>query len=102
MLAITAKVRLLKEEVFSAKHICKDIIGTLANVNDSTDYRREIGIFALQAPDWKILNAEKQSLKEILRQVCTGEMPASEAKSKFEHALVELNKLDAWLQVPQK
>ena len=102
MLAITAKVKLLKGEVSAARHICKDIIVTLANVNDSTDYRRVIGIFALQAPDWKILNAEKQSMKEILRQVCTGEMPASEAKSKFEYALVELNKLDTWLQVPQK
>ena len=102
MLAITAKVRLLKEELLSAKHICKDIIGTLANVNDSTDYRREIGIFAWQAPNWKILIDEKHRMKEIIRQVCTGEMPASEAKSKFEYALVELNKLDAWLQVPQK
>lgn len=102
MLAITAKVRLLKEEVFSAKGICKDIIGALSGVDDNTDYRREIGIFAKQAPNWKILVDEKHRMQELIRQVCTDEVAASEAKSKFETALSELEALDKWLQIPKK
>ncbi len=102
MLAITAKVKLLKGEVLSAKNICKDIIGVLSMANDSTDYRREIGIFAKQAPDWKILVAEKNKMQNVIRQVCTDEMSASEAISEFKHSLSELETLDTWLQVPKK
>lgn len=102
MLAITAKAKLLKEEVFSAKNVCKDILGTLRNVSESTDYRKEIGIFALQAPDWKILTSEKHEMQELIRKVCTGEESLEDAKIKFERYLVELNILDSRLQIPIK
>ena len=102
MLAITAKVKLLKEEVFSAKHICKDIIGTLNNVTEKTNYRKELGIFALQAPNWKILIEEKHDMIETIRKVCTGEISPEEAKSTFNHVLVELERIDSWLQIPKK
>ncbi len=102
MLAITAKVRLLKEEVYSAKNICKDIIGTLEGVDHYTDYRKKIGIFAVQAPDWKILTNEKHAMQDLIRKVCSGEVSSKEAKAKFEVALNELEILDKWLQVPHK
>lgn len=102
MLAITAKVGLLKEEVYSAKNVCKDIIGSLSGADDNTNYRRVIGIFAKQAPDWKILIDEKHKMQDIIRKVCTDEISASEAKVLFEKALRELERLDTWLQVPKK
>ena len=102
MLAISAKVRLLKEEVSSAINVVKDIIGTLNNVTDSTDFKKEVGIFALQAPDWKILTNEKQVMQDFIRKVCTGEKSPTEARIKFEEALIELRKVDSYLQIPKK
>ncbi len=102
MLAISAKVRLLKEEVASAKHVCKDIIGTLNGVTESTDYRKELGIFALQAPNWKILTDEKRGMIETIRKVCTGELSPNEAKTIFSCALTELERIDSQLQIPRK
>ena len=102
MLAITAKVRLLKEEVSSAKNICKDVIGTLETISDETNYRKEIGIFAVQVPDWRILTDEKRQFKDLIRQVCTGEMSSNEAHNLLSHALIEFERLDNWLQVPKK
>ena len=102
MLAITAKVKLLKEEVFSAINVCKDIIGTLDNVTDNTNFKKEVGIFALQAPNWRILTNEKQSMQDLIRKVCTGEVSPIEARIKFEEALIELRKVDSYLQLPKK
>ena len=102
MLAITAKVRLLKEEVASARSICEDLIGTLEQVSDDTDYRKKIGIFAVQAPEWKILVDEKRKFKDLIRQVCTGELSSHDAEALICHALSELDRLDTWLQVPKK
>lgn len=99
MLAITAKVKLLKEEVFSAINVCKDIIGTLDNVTDNTNFKKEVGIFALQAPDWKILTHEKQAMQDLIRKVCTGEVAPIEARIEFEKALAELRKVDSYLQI---
>ena len=102
MLAITAKVRLLKQEVASAKHLCKDIVGTLLNVTDDTDFKKEIGIFALQAPSWKILTDEKHQMQELIRKVCTGEVAPDEAVIIIQQASEEFDILDKWLQVPSK
>lgn len=102
MLAITAKARLLKEEVFSAINVCKDIIGTLKNVSDKTDFKKEIGIFALQAPNWRILIDEKNQMVQVVRKICTGEMTPEEALPLFESGLKELYELDKWLQIPKK
>lgn len=102
MLAITAKVRLLKQEVFSAISICKDIIGSLSVLKPTDDYRQKIGIFAVQMPDWKILTDEKHGMIDTIRRVCTGEMTPTEASEKFTIALHELETISTWLQVPQK
>ena len=102
MLAITAKARLLKQEVTSAKSICKDIIGTLLNVTDDTDFKKEIGIFAIQAPNWKILTDERRQMQDLIRKVCTGEVYPNEAIVIIREALVELEWLDKWLQIPLK
>ncbi len=100
MLAITAKARLLKTEILSAKSVIRDIIGSLKGVDDYSDVRKEIGIFARQMPDWKIMAAEKEQLKDLIRKVCTGETSTIEAEGKLVRALEELDKLDAWIQVP--
>ena len=102
MLAITAKVKLLKEEVLSARHVCKDIIGTLEGIKPDSDYRKEIGVYAVQAPDWKILRDEKNHLQQLVRKVCTGEISPTEALAAFQLALNEFEAIDAWLQVPKK
>ena len=102
MLAITAKAKLLKQEVLSAKNICKDIIDTLLNVTNDTDFKKEIGVFALQAPNWKILTDEKRQMQDLVRKVCTGEVTPDEAIVVIREALVELEWLDKWLQIPLK
>ena len=102
MLAITAKVRLLKEEVFSAINVCKDIIGALEGLESNSDYRKEIGIFAVQMPDWKILADERIKAVNLIRQVCSGEFSPSKAIDLFRSALKELETLNSWLQIPRK
>ncbi len=102
MLAITAKARLLKEEVSSAINVCNSILTSLSKLNDDSDYRKEIGIYAIQAPDWKILVDERKKFIDIIRQICTGEISTKDAHSLISQAILELSKLDAWLQVPSK
>lgn len=102
MLAITAKVKLLKEEVFSAINVCKDIIGSLEGLKSDSDYRKEIGIYTYQMPCWKILADERIKGVNLLRQVCTGEISSSEAIDFFRSALNELETLNKWLQIPKK
>lgn len=102
MLPITAKTYTLKEEVLSGISVCKDIIGVLSNVSSKTNFKNEIGIFALQAPDWKILTCEKSRMQDIIRKVCTGEIAPDRAKKEFETALIELDQLYSWLQLPAK
>ena len=102
MLAITAKVKLLKKEVTCAISLTKDIIGSLKGLNPSSDYRTTIGIFAVQAPDWKILMDEKSKMINVIREVCTGEKAPQEAISIFEKVLCDLNEINTWLQVPSK
>ena len=102
MLAITAKARLLKGEVNSAINVCKCIIGSLQGLQPDSDYRKDIGIFAVQMPDWKILADERVKAVNLIRQVCTGEVPSSKAIDLFNSALNELEILNRWLQIPQK
>lgn len=102
MLAITAKVKLLKKEVSAAICFCEDILGTLNGLKETDNYREKIGCFAVQMPDWKILTDEKQGMTETIRKVCTGEIRSIEASEKFTIALHELETISTWLQVPQK
>lgn len=102
MLAISAKVRLLKEEVSSSIGICSDIIATLTYLKTTDDYRQKIGIYAVQMPDWKILTDEKRGMVDTIRKVCTGEMTPNEAKEKFIIARDELKTINTQLQIPRK
>lgn len=103
MLPIIAKTYTLKEEVFSGISVYKDIIGTLENVSiKTTNFKDEVGIFALQAPDWKIMTCEKSKMQDIIRKVCTGEIAPDRAKKEFESSLIELEQLYSWLQLPSK
>lgn len=101
MLAITAKVKLLKKEVAEAKTLCQDIYTRLVSSTDQLDYRKELGIFAVQAPDWKILTDEKNKIIHIVRQVCTGELSPVDAAVSFDVMRVEFEELYAWLQIPK-
>ena len=102
MLAITAKTRILKSELLSAKAVTLDIIGSLKGITEKSDVRKSIGIFAVQMPDWKILTAEKEQLRDTVRKVCTGEITEIQAIDRFTLFLHEIEKLDAWIQVPLK
>lgn len=102
MLAITAKVKVLKSEIQSAQAVVLDIIGSLRSANDNTDYRMAIGIYAVQMPDWRILTAEKEQFKDVIRKVCTEEISAIQGQIKFVEFFEELEKLNAWIQIPLK
>lgn len=98
MLQITASMKTLKGELFSARNVLKDIIPVLETVNSSTNLTKEVGIFALQMPSYKILAKDADSAKKVLRKVCTGELSANEALVKFKCALNEVEKLQKMLE----
>jgi len=98
MLHITGSMKTLKGELFSARHVCNGIISTLKKVDSSTNLTKEVGIFALQMPDYKILAKDADSAKKIIRKVCTGETSAEQASSYFESALREVEKLQKMLE----
>lgn len=97
-----AKIRSYKKELYSCINTAETLIKALEGVSDETDYRRTIGVFAVQAPEWKIFYDESKSLRNIVRKVCTGELTAREARSLVERALTEFKKVDAWLQIPKR
>ena len=83
MLHITGSMKTLKGELWSARNVLKDIIGVLKSANSDINLTKEVGIFVIQMPDYKILNKDADTAKQILRKVCTGELSCSEASSKF-------------------
>lgn len=93
MLHITGSMKTLKGELQSAKGLLKDIIGVLESVTTDTNLTKEVGIFVIQMPDYKILNKDADNAKQVLRKVCTGELSPQEASSKCAGALGEVEKL---------
>ena len=102
MLAITHKVRLLKQEILSAIGVCRDLSGALQGVTDETDFRNEIGFFARQTPDWRILTDERCRFQDGVRRICTGEVSVDEAIQVLQSTLTELELINKWLQIPTK
>jgi len=90
MLHITGSVKALKEELGSAWGLCKDIIGVLNLANANTNLTKEVGIFVIQMPEYKVLAKDAESLKKLLRRVCTGEVDPHEAARKISLAAQEL------------
>lgn len=90
MLHITGSVNALREEIQSAWGLSKDIIGVLNLANANTNLTKEVGIFVIQMPEYKILAKDADSLKKLLRKVCTGEVDPHEAASKIATAAQEL------------
>ena len=91
MLHITGSMKTLKGELQSVKNLCKDIIGVLESVTPDTNLTKNVGIFVIQMPDYKIINKDADTAKQVLRKVCTGELSTQEASSKFASALREVN-----------
>ena len=98
MLHITGSMKSLKGELYSARNVFKGIISVLEKVDSSTNLTREVGIFAMQMPDYKILAKDADSAKKVLRKVCTGELSANEALTKFKSALKEVEQLQKMLE----
>ena len=49
-------------------------------------------------PDYKIISKDADAAKKVIRKVCTGELSADEALTKFETALKEVEKLQKMLE----
>ena len=98
MLHITGSMKTLKGELYSARNVFKGIISVLKKVDSSTNLTKELGIFALQMPDYKIISKDADAAKKVIRKVCTGELSADEALTKFETALKEVKKLQKMLE----
>ena len=98
MLHITGSMKTLKGELYSTRNVFKGIISVLEKVDSSTNLTKELGIFAVQMPDYKILAKDADSAKKTLRKICTGELTPSEGLVKFETALKEVEKLQKMLE----
>ena len=93
MLHITGSVITLRKELSSAESVCIGIISTLQAVKPETNLTKNVGIFAVQMPDYKVLARDADSAKKLLRMVCTGEMSPQDACQKFRKALDEVQTL---------
>ncbi len=102
MLAITVKVKILKEEVVSAIVFGEKLVKSLDELKPDSDYRKEIGIFAVRFPEWKILRDEQRDCLNLIRKICTGETSISEARASLQKGVEELRAIDAWLGIPKK
>ena len=93
MLHITGSMKTLKGELYSARNVFTSIISVLKKANSSTNLTKEIGIFAKQMPEYKILAKDADSAKKIIRKVCTSELSTKEAVILFENAQKEIEML---------
>ena len=89
MLSITAKVKILANELDSAINLCSNIIGALSNCREQ-NLTEHVGVFARQMPDYKILTQEKREAMDLIREVCTAEVTPEEARRTFLRARKEL------------
>ena len=88
---IKGKLEALYDEFLRAKHVVKDIIGSLELCDDNTNLTQKIGIYARQMPEFKILAEKRVSCLSCIRQVCTGEMTVEEAIKIFRTAEKQLD-----------
>lgn len=102
MLQITRNMQSLHVELQSAHGILKDVIGTLDGLKSDSNLTKEVGIFIIQMPSYKILTKDSEELKKLLRLVCSGEITPEDAANKCRSALAEVEKCRDWLTIPQK
>lgn len=81
---IKGKVEELYTEIWRARNIVTDILGSLKACNVNTNLTQDIGVFAQQMPEFKILAEQRVTYLSYLRQVCTGEMRVEEALELFQ------------------
>ena len=98
MLHIIGSMKTLKGELCSLNHVFKGIISVLKKVDSSTNLTKELGIFAVQMPEYKILTKDADSAIKAIRKVCTGEATVDEGLVKFETALKEVEQLQKMLE----
>lgn len=90
MLHITESMKTLKGELYSFRNICNGIADVLKKVDSKTNLTKDLGIFAIQMPTYKILSKDADSATKVIRKVCTGELTADDALVKIEVALKEV------------
>ena len=88
---IKGKVKKLYDELWSARNVVRDIIGSLETCDDNTNLTQKIGIYARQMPEFKILAEKRVHCLSIVRQVCTGEMSVEKSLELFHIAEKQLN-----------
>lgn len=88
---IKGKIKNLYEEIWSARNVVKDIIGSLETCDDDTNLTQKIGIYARQMPEFKILTEQRVACLSIVRQVCTGELSLEKSLEFFHTAEKQLN-----------
>lgn len=88
---IKGKVKELHDEIWRARNVAKDIIGSLESCHDNTNLTQTIGIYARQMPEFKILAEQRVACLSLLRQVCTGELSVAKALDLFQTAEKQLN-----------
>lgn len=88
---IKSKVRDLHEELTRAKHVVKDIKGSLEACTETTNLTKEIGIYARQMPNFKILAEQRVACISFVRQVCTGELTPEKALELLSEAEKQLS-----------
>lgn len=93
MLHITGSMKTLKGELQSARNLLKDIIGTLQSVTPDTNLTKDVGIFVVQMPEYKVLAKDSENAKQLLRKVCSGEITPAIAIGKLNESYCEVYKL---------
>ena len=93
MLHITASMKTLKGELVSVKSIFTGIISVLEKVESKTNLTTELGIYAIQMPEYKVFNKDAEYAKKTIRKVCSGELSIPDALQRFRFALSEVDEL---------
>ena len=88
---IKGKIEELYNEIWRARNIVNDIIGSLKACNVNTNLTQDIGVFARQMPEFKILAEQRVTYLSYLRQVCTGENSIEKALELFQVAKKQLD-----------
>ena len=88
---IKGKVKELYDEIWRARNVVRDIIGSLETCDDNTNLTQKIGIYARQMPEFKILTEKRVACLSIVRQVCTGEISVEKSLELFHTAEKQLN-----------
>ena len=93
MLHITASTKTLREELRIASSVIHDIMGVLSDQKSLNNLTKQVGIFIIEMPEFKVLARDAEAGKQLLRKVCSGEVKPMDAYLKLNEALGEVNTL---------